>query len=262
MKYIKIFIALVISTSCLNLHSTICATEKLEDLSLSRIYVEPGNLEPEFSETRDYYTLLLNNDVTNLLVQATPTNENLKYEIKGNETLKSGENFITITVYSEDNTRNKVYTINALRTNEPDKYNALLSTLIVDNYPFNEEFFPERFNYTTKNNTNDNKVEVFAYSQNPNASVEITSNENLEDGKNVISVIVTSENGLAKREYNITINKSDISNEVLQANLNNDESINNSENISTNSFLKNFIISFFIIIIVFILNIIIIKTKK
>ena len=120
-KYIKLAV-LVITLFITNIN--VYATE---DLTLSRIYVEPGTLEPEFSETRNYYTLLLNENITDLVVQATPTNENLKYEITGNKDLKIGENIITITVYGENNSTN-TYTINALKTNEPAKYNALLST--------------------------------------------------------------------------------------------------------------------------------------
>ena len=111
MKYLKIFFIHIFITCCFFITSNIYATQISEDLSLSRIYVEPGNLEPEFSETRDYYTLLLNPDITNLIVQATPTNHDLKYKINRNENLKEGENLITITVYSKDNSKNKIYTI-------------------------------------------------------------------------------------------------------------------------------------------------------
>jgi len=259
MKYIKILFVYILLICFFAIQHNIYATEELEDLTLSRIYVEPGNLDPEFSETRDYYTLLLNSDATNLLVQATPTNEDLKYEIKGNENLKEGENLITITVYSKDNSKNKVYTINALKTKEPDKYNALLSTLIIDNYPFNEDFFPEKFNYTTKNNTNSNTVEVFAYPQNSNAKVEITGNDNLQDGKNTITITVTSENGLAKREYNIKINKKDSAKFDIASINSNTNSFIDINDATTNSSFKTFIITS--VAIVVILLFIIFKSK-
>lgn len=197
-KYIKLTV-LVITLFITNIN--VYATE---DLTLSRIYVEPGTLEPEFSETRNYYTLLLNENITDLVVQATPTNESLKYEITGNKDLKIGENIITITVYGENNNTN-TYTINALKTNEPDKYNALLSTLIIDNYPFNEDFFPEIFNYTTKSTSKEENVDVFAYPQNPNAKVEITRNKNIKDNNNTINITVTSENGLTTRTYRVNL---------------------------------------------------------
>ena len=236
MKCLKIFFIHIFIIYFLFNIKNLYATQLSEDLTLSRIYVEPGNLEPEFSETRDYYTLLLTPDVTNLIVQATPTNENLKYEINENDNLKEGENLITITVYSKDNSKNKIYTINALKTNEPDKYNALLSTLIVDNHSFNEDFFPEKFNYTTKNSTNDNKIEIFAYPQNPNATVEIK--------------------GI---EYNIKINKEN----NIERNINNINSSNNTflmnNNISTNSDFKRFTITSILITIILLLILFILK---
>lgn len=202
-KYIKLAVLVItLFITTINVYAT-------EDLTLSRIYVEPGTLEPEFSETRNYYTLLLNENITDLVVQATPTNENLKYEITGNKDLKIGENIITITVYGENNNTNS-YTINALKTNEPDKYNALLNTLIIDNYPFNEDFFPEIFNYTTKSTSKEENVDVFAYPQNPNAKVEITGNENLKDSNNTITITVTSENKLATRTYTVNLTNTDL----------------------------------------------------
>ena len=204
-KYIKLAVLVItLFITTINVYAT-------EDLTLSRIYVEPGTLEPEFSETRNYYTLLLNENITDLVVQATPTNENVKYEITGNKDLKIGENIITITVYGENNNTNtNTYTINALKTNEPDKSNALLNTLIIDNYPFNEDFFPEIFNYTTKSTSKEENVDVFAYPQNPNAKVEITGNENLKDSNNTITITVTSENGLATKTYTVNLTNTDL----------------------------------------------------
>lgn len=250
-KYIK-FLILTIAIIIINIFLTnVLATE--ENLTLSRIYVEPGTLEPEFSETRKYYTLLLDENVTNLLVQATPTNEDLKYEIKGNENLKIGENIITINVFGENNNTN-TYTINALKTNEPDKYNALLNTLIIDNYPFNEDFFPETFNYTTKSTSKEESVEVFAYPQNPNAKVEITRNENLKDSNNTITVTVTSENGLATRTYTVNFRKSD----TISTIENTDTTITSNDKTEFYTFL----ITSIIIVIILIIIILIFKKKE
>lgn len=257
MKKIKIIIFLLLSFIIFK--NVVYCNDEIEDLTLSRIYVEPGILEPEFSETRRYYTLLLDKNTDKLLVQATPTNENLHFEIIGNENLKEGENIITITVYSTDKSKNKVYTINALKTNTPDEYNALLNTLIIDNYPFNEDFFPEVFEYTTKDNTNDDKLEVFAYPQNQNAKVEIKNNTNLKEGENIITIKVTSPNGLATREYKIIVNKGENNKvETTQSNSNiNNSTINNTTN--TKGFNEFITIS---IIIIAILGVTIYYTSK
>lgn len=256
MKYIKLMFSIVIIISFFTITAPIYGINKTEDLTLSRIYVEPGTLEPEFSETRDYYTLLLEPTVSDLIIQATPTNEELHYEIKGNENLKEGENIITITVFSSDNSKSKVYTINALKTAEPDKYNALLNTLIIDNYPFNEDFFPETFNYTVKDNVIDkNSLEIFAYPQNPNAKVEINRNNNGEGEDNTISITVTSENGLAKRIYTINLHKDEVVNQPTL-------STNNALNEESNSEFKVFLTTSLIIIILLIIIIYLVKKRQ
>lgn len=187
----------------LKTRSIIYSTSTLEDLTLSRIYVEPGNLEPEFSETRKYYTLVVNENIDNVLIQATPKDSTNTYEITGNKNLKVGENIVNITVFSKDKSSSEVYTINILKTSTPDEYNALLNTLIIDNHPFNEEFFPEKFEYTInlKNNIKISDLDVFAYSQNSNAQVEI----NKDIPSNTINIKVTSENGRSDRIYTIKI---------------------------------------------------------
>ena len=241
-KYIKLAVLVItLFITTINVYAT-------EDLTLSRIYVEPGSLEPEFSETRNYYTLLLNENITDLVVQATPTNESLKYEITGNKDLKIGENIITITVYGENNSTN-TYTINALKTNEPAKYNALLSTLIIDNYPFNEDFFPETFNYTTKNTPKEENVEVFAYPQNPNAKVEITRNENLKDSNNTITITVTSENELATRTYTVNLTNTDLN---TISDTNNTNTLQNNKSEFYTFLITSSIIAIILLVIIFI----------
>lgn len=261
MKYIKFLfnisiIALIFFMSKTNIY----AIENDEDLTLSRIYVEPGTLEPEFSEVREYYTLVLNPDVSNLIVQATPTNTNLKYEIKGNENLNEGENIITITVFSEDNTRSKIYTINALKTNNKEEYNALLSTLIVDNYPFKEEFFPEKFNYTLKDEVRENSLEIFAYPQNENATIKIEGNENLNNSE-YITVTVTSANKLANRIYTISKNITPIQSIDNVDNLENTNESNFQKYDNKSSF-KTFIITTIIIITILVIIIFTFKKKN
>lgn len=257
----KFKLILFILLSFIMFTNNIYATDENEDLTLSRIYVEPGTLTPEFSETRTYYTLVLDESTESLLIQATPTNENLQYEIKGNENLQIGENIVTITVYSSDKSKNKVYTINVLKTNNPDEYNALLGTLIVDNYTFTEDFFPEIFEYVTENSTNEDKVDVFAYPQIPDAKVEISGNTNLHDGENIITVKVTSQNGKASREYTININKGNhTSLDKTQSNTNIDNVTLSNNSTDMKGFTKFITIS--IILIIILIAVIIYASKK
>ena len=52
-----------------------------------------------------------------------------------------------------------------------------------------------------------NNVDVLAVAENPNSSIEITSNTNLKDGLNVISIKVVSEDKIQENIYNINVTK-------------------------------------------------------
>ena len=52
-----------------------------------------------------------------------------------------------------------------------------------------------------------NNVDVLAVAENPNSSIEITSNTNLKDGLNVISIKVVSEDKTQENIYNINVTK-------------------------------------------------------
>ena len=210
MKKITLYIILVlIFIFTTKIYGTQIIDNNLDqNLNLSRIYVSKGKLEPEFSSSRTYYTLNLNKEDTDLFIQVSPENSSANYEITGDKKLKEGENLITITVSSPLSDDKKTYTINALLTDDKDGYNALLSNIIIDNFSFTEDFFPEVFSYTTTGATDKEKLDVYAYPQNPDAKVNITGNTDLHDGENIINIEVISKNGLAKRNYYVKIDKS------------------------------------------------------
>lgn len=92
--------------------------------------------------------------------------------------------------------------------------NAYLSSLQV-----NVEGISPRFNknttkyYLTVDNTIDT-IKVTATPEDNNARVEITGNTNLQIGSNTITIIVTAQDGVSKRNYLIEVTKTDDPNNV------------------------------------------------
>ncbi len=83
---------------------------------LANLIIRDITLTPEFSsEVLEYDGGVIKTNDTTLEIFASPTNENAKVEILGNENLILGENIITIKVTSEDGTSTKEYKVKFVR---------------------------------------------------------------------------------------------------------------------------------------------------
>lgn len=75
-------------------------------------------LNEKFDKEKLDYTLSVPNDLTDLIVLATPEDKNAEVEIRGNEDLIVGENVITITVTSAETKDKTIYNITVTRLEE------------------------------------------------------------------------------------------------------------------------------------------------
>ncbi len=93
---------------------------------LANLIIKDIVLNPEFSsEVLEYDGGVIKTDETTLEIFASPTNENAKVEIIGNENLILGENVITIKVTSEDGTSTKEYKVKFVREEGVLEENAI-----------------------------------------------------------------------------------------------------------------------------------------
>lgn len=146
----------------------------------------------------------------------------------GTKTLKEGQNSFNVTVTAEDGKTTKTYTINVTRkqqgeTEEPETPTEEnpeepieafgLTDLKIEGLELNPEFQTDIHEYKIDLTEDLEKLNITASPTHPDTVVEITGNENLIEGENIITIVVkpedeadnASENNIAT--YQIIVNK-------------------------------------------------------
>lgn len=176
--------------------------EKSANVNLKTLSIEGVELTPVFSnDVTEYSAVLSNFEGKDLKVTAEAEDEKTTVSIEGNKNIKDGENVIMITVKAEDGTT-KITTITV--TKEETKAFGLQS-LSINGKPI-ENFETDKLKYKISF-TNSEKLEIEAVANEEGATVEIKGNENLVNGENEITIIVTSKDGERTVTYTIKANK-------------------------------------------------------
>lgn len=176
--------------------------EKSNNANLKSLEVDNQELVPSFSTNTVAYTMQVTNTITELNIKAEPEDEKATVSIQGNKNLKEGENLVTISVSAEDGTV-KIYEIQVTRLKE---MTLGLASLKIEDTNIDKQFKSDLYQYeiTIKEKT---QLEIEAVANDEKATVEIIGNENLEEGENVITIIVTSQDGNEKVTYQIKAKK-------------------------------------------------------
>ena len=116
--------------------------------------------------------------------------------------MQEGENTVTISVSAEDGTI-KIYEIKVTR----NTVGTLgLSSIKIAGKKI-ENFKTDTYNYDYLLKEDLSKLDIEVTANNSEATVEILGNENLQEGENTITIIVTSKDGEEKAIYQIKVNK-------------------------------------------------------
>ena len=143
----------------------------------------------------------------------------------GKKKLEIGENKVDVVVMAEDGTQ-KTYTINISRgtinEDEKDTHEILdteeiggLATLKIDNLSLSPDFKTDRYEYVATYIGEDTKFNIETIPTKENYLVEVTGNKNLQEGENIITILVSEKNGDNVATYQITVNKSSIDEEAI-----------------------------------------------
>lgn len=181
--------------------------EKTDSATLQVLRIDREGIVPSFNKDIYDYYLTVSNDVGHIDILAISENPNATIEIVGNNNLKNGLNNITIKVISEDKTQSKVYTIQVTKTNDVELANTNLEILAIENVFLNPPFDTNITHYNIEVSNDTSSLNIFAVPQNENATVEIIGKDDIEEGDNIINVIVTGQNGFSKRTYEIKCHK-------------------------------------------------------
>lgn len=95
--------------------------EKSANADLETLAVEHFELIPEFDKTITNYSSEVSNEVNKLNILAISSDESAKVQITGNESLKVGDNQITISVTARNGITNKKYYINVHKRSEEEE---------------------------------------------------------------------------------------------------------------------------------------------
>lgn len=195
------------TTTNKNNNSNKNTTTKSSNANLKNMILSVEGLSPAFAKNITSYSVNVGENVDTIKVNATVEHSRASYSVSGNTNLKAGENVINVKVTAEDGTV-KTYKINVLKSDDPVKSDATLSSVIIEDVDLGQAFDPNVTEYNAGDITvKSNKLNIYAYPTNDNAKVEILGNENLKVGENKITIKVTSENGKVTKEYSISFNK-------------------------------------------------------
>lgn len=154
----------------------------LKDLTLST-----GNIT--FDKNNLNYNVTVEYEIEKLTINATPEDSKAKVTYQKENTLKVGENKITITVEAE-NKSTKNYTITVTRKEEGKKLSNVssLSSLYIDGKQITLNENQTEYTYQTTQTA----ANVKATPTDPNANITVIGNNSIKDGS-IIQVIVTAE---------------------------------------------------------------------
>lgn len=152
-------------------------------------------------ESNQYYTLTVENDVTDIEVLIDNSGDNVLVNGDGYRNLSVGENTLEITV--TENNKTLTYTLVVTREASSD---ATLKSLSVEGYEISPEFNSLVTDYIVNVPNNINEVLINVVPNSNEASFTVVGNDNLIVGENSVNIEVTAGNGL-KKIYNVVVIK-------------------------------------------------------
>jgi hypothetical protein len=195
----------------------------LGSLNLSDITLD----QPVSGDTYDYTATVLNNvSVTTVTYATVDSHATAELQLNGAPVnnpihLSVGSNVISIVVTGEDGTTKKTYTATVLRAASS---NATLSSLNLSDITLDQPVSGDTYNYTATEPNNVSVTTVTYATVDSHATAELQLNGapvnnpiHLSVGSNVISIIVTAEDGTTKKTYTATVLRAASSNAALSS---------------------------------------------
>lgn len=182
--------------------------------NLSILRINHEGISPTFNKDIKEYYFIANETINDLEVTAVPENKNANVTVTGNTNLKIGKNLINIKVEAEDKSNSSEYNIYITKTRNMQKANANLETLAIRQASLNPEFNNNITKYKIEVSNDINKVDLLAIPQIQSATVKIIGNKDFKIGSNKIEVIVTAEDKLTNKKYEIEVYRRDNEEEI------------------------------------------------
>ena len=178
-----------------------------QNVNLKELHLNIEGISPSFNKDILEYYLVVSNFINDIEIDAKAEESSSKIQITGNHNLQMGSNIIEVTVTSGDGKTSKTYMINVSKLTDENLGNSFLENLAIENVSIVPEFSSEVFSYSAEVGSNIEKLNILAVPQNENTKVEIIGNDKLQFGENNIEIIVTAEDGITVKTYNILVHK-------------------------------------------------------
>lgn len=202
------------------------STEKSSVATLANLGIKPNDFSG-FKPGTYSYNVEVPNETESIEIYASKGQSGQTISGTGKKTLKEGTNTLSVVVTAEDGKTKKTYTINVTRkakdekteeTEETEKIEENseeqpmeevfgLSELKIEGSELSPEFKTDVYEYNVNLKENLEKLNITALATKENSNIEITGNENLKEGENIITIIVKGENEAETVTYQIIVNK-------------------------------------------------------
>ena len=178
------------------------------DATLSNLMVSKGELTPAFNSDIYDYSVDVTYNVSSIIITATANHENATVSGDGAKQLAVGANLFTITVTAENGVTTLDYTVTVNRA-EPST-DATLSSLTISEGEFTPAFNSDIFEYTVDVAYTVTAVRFIATATHSKAIVAGDGLKQLATGANLFTITVTAEDGVAKLDYAVTVNRAGV----------------------------------------------------
>ena len=195
------------------------------DATLDMLELSSVTLVPAFLSATETYTASVANGVVSTTVSATPNDSAASYVVQldgvtdadGTIDLAVGANVITVVVTAEDGQTTKTYEVTVTRAEPPPNTDATLDMLDLTDVTLVPAFLSATETYTA---SVANGVVSTTVSATPNDSAAsyvvqldgVTDADGTIDltvGANVITVVVTAEDGIETKTYEVTVTRAE-----------------------------------------------------
>ena len=199
-------------------------SKKSSNANLSNLGIRPNDFSG-FKPGTTTYNVTVPEDVESVEVYATAQDSGATISGTGTKTLQNGANALNVVVTAEDGTT-KTYTINVTREGEEEteeeqpEENAEevkngLSNITIANLELSPSFDTNVYEYTVKYVGEDTSLDIETVVTDPNYAVEVLGNEDLKEGENTITILVSDSEGNNVATYQVTVNKTLVDEEAL-----------------------------------------------
>lgn len=199
-------------------------TKKSSEARLNDLGIKPKDYDfSGFKKDTMSYKTTVPNDIKEVTIYATAVDSKAKIKGNGKIALKEGENEAKITVTAEDGKTTKTYTIKITReiakqeekveeqeekvAENTEEKELGLTRLTIKDIEISPKFDTNVYEYKAELSKDLSELEINAEANNAEATVEIIGNKDLQQGENIITILLSNAQKEEYATYQIIINK-------------------------------------------------------